>query len=361
MYNRILVPLDGSPLAERALAHAELFARVFQSNLILLQVLDPSPYRENVSVVEPLNWQLRKAEADLYLKGVADRVHEKGIPVEYVLREGRAPETIIDFAHAENIDLLVISTHGISGLSRWNASSIFNKVISKIYLPVLVVRSYLSELPAQEAREQAGQSALPAAGAGSGAPGPMPPSIPITTTTSPAPAESANVIYQNILLPIDCSRRAECALPAGTTLVSQMDPHPRLILAAVIKPPEAPLPTPYLEEIRQLSESLMQVSREAVGRYLQELQDRLPENTETRVVENDSISAAIHELVDQENIDLVILCAHGTTGRVNWPYGSVAQNYIDHGVKPVLVIQDVPRSQVRPTAAEIAAEKSGRR
>ena len=63
----------------------------------------------------------------------------------------------------------------------------------------------------------------------------------------------------------------------------------------------------------------------------------------------------------EENIDLVVLCAHGHTGQSTWPYGSVARNYMEHGIKPVLVIQDVSRSQVRPTAAEIAAEKSGRR
>jgi hypothetical protein len=58
---------------------------------------------------------------------------------------------------------------------------------------------------------------------------------------------------------------------------------------------------------------------------------------------------------------LVVLCADGYTGQFAWPYGSIARNYIEHGTKPVLVIQDVPRSQVQPTAAEIAAEKSGGR
>ena len=80
------------------------------------------------------------------------------------------------------------------------------------------------------------------------------------------------------------------------------------------------------------------------------------------MVENNSVSTAIHELANQkEDIDLVVLCAHGYTGQSTWPYGNVARNYMEHGTKPVLVIQDVLRSQVRPTVAEIAATASGGR
>ena len=135
-----------------------------------------------------------------------------------------------------------------------------------------------------------------------------------------------------------------------------------LILAAVIKPLEIPIPEPYPIEIEQLSEQLMQISRQTVGKYLNEMKERLSVDCETCVIENSSVSSAIQELAKQEeDIDLVVLCAHGYTGHSLWPYGSVARNYMEHGTKPVLVIQDVPRSQVQPTAAEIAAKKSGGR
>jgi nucleotide-binding universal stress UspA family protein len=89
---------------------------------------------------------------------------------------------------------------------------------------------------------------------------------------------------------------------------------------------------------------------------------RLSVECETCLIENNSVSSAIQDLADQqEDIDLVLLCAHGYTGRSTWPYGSVARNYMEHGTKPALVIQDVPRSRVKPTAAEIAAENSGGR
>ncbi len=102
---------------------------------------------------------------------------EKKSRVEYSIREGKTAENIVDFAHAENIDLLVISTHGSGGLSRWNISSVTQKVINLIYLPVLIVRAY-----------------------------------------NQPEAADARIHYRRILLPIDSSRRAECALPAGIAL-----------------------------------------------------------------------------------------------------------------------------------------------
>ena len=356
MFNRILVPLDGSKLAERAIPHAEQFARIFGASIILLQVLEPTSYHENPKAVDPLSWQIRKAEADMYMQGIAARIREnlgenpligskeKKSRVDYSIREGKTAENIVNFAHTEAIDLLVISTHGSGGLSRWNISSVTQKVINLIYLPVLIVRAY----------NQPG-------------------------------TEDARIRYRRILLPIDSSRRAECALPAGIALArggemamglaseaNSLSPHPtapaasslqtKLILASVIKPPEIPIPEPYPVEIEQLSEQLMNVSRQTVSNYLNEMKERLPVECETCVIENISVNSAIQELASQDqDIDLVVLSAHGYTGQSTWPYGSVARNYMEHGTKPVLVIQDVPRSQAQPTTAEIAAEKSGRR
>jgi nucleotide-binding universal stress UspA family protein len=341
MFNRILVPLDGSSLAERALPHAERFARIFGSKIVLLQVLEPASSHENTKAIDPLAWQLRKAEAELYLQGAADRIREKlaqstsaredelNERVEYAIREGKTAENIVDYAHAEKIELLIISTHGSGGLSRWNISSITQKVINLIYLPVLIVRAY-----------------------------------------SPASEDESSDYYRRILLPIDSSRRAECSLSAGIELArgekmagsnNNTRPKSELVLAAVIRPPELPIPEPYPVEISQLTEQLLQVSRQAVDRYVNEMKERLPVSCEVCLVENTSVASAIQGLADQEDIDMVVLCAHGYSGLVAWPYGTVTRNYMEHGIKPVLVIQDVPRSQVRPTAAEVAAEKSGRR
>jgi nucleotide-binding universal stress UspA family protein len=363
MFYRILVPLDGSTLAERAIPHAEQFARIFNSSILLLQVLDPTSYHENPSPVNPLSWQIRKAEADMYMNEIAKRIREnlgEKLPnvklgpvnpsrevnksrVEYFIREGNPAENIVNFAQTENIDLLVTSTHGSGGLSRWNISSVTQKVLNLVYMPVLIVRAY-----------------------------------------NQPEKEEARIHYRHILLPIDCSRRAECALPAGIALVrgessTQLntkdllnaiqtsgpntdEDQTKLILAAVLKPPELPIPEPYPPELEQLTDQLMQISRQAVRNYLNEMKVRVPVNCEVRMLENNSVSAAIQELASQdEKIDMVVLCAHGNTGHTNWPYGSISRNYMEHGTKSVLVIQDVRRSQVQPTTAEIAAERSGGR
>ncbi len=342
MFTRILVPLDGSPLAEGALLHAELFARIFGSSIVLLQVLDPTSYQEMPNSVDPLRWQLRKAEAEAYMQGIAQRVRknldegnhtseaETKKRVEYSIREGKTAENIVDFAHSENIDLLVISTHGSSGLSRWNISSVTQKVINMIYLPVLVVRAF-----------------------------------------DPANATQDRIHYQRILLPIDCSRRAECALSAGielargesraSNLPGARENKSILYLAAVIHQPELPIPKPFPNEINELSEKILELSHQAVGRYLYEMKERLPVESDTCIVESVSVPTAIQELADQDDVSIVVLCAHGYSGQVSWPYGTVTRTYIEHGTKPLLVIQDVPRSQVKPSAAVLAAEKSGRR
>lgn len=354
MFNRILVPLDGSKLAERAIPHAEQFARIFGSNIVLLQVLDPVSFHENPNPIDPLNWQIRKTEADMYMEKIANRVRKNlsiqqavvGGPlndlaethsrVEYAICEGKPAENIINFAHTENIDLLIICSHGSGGVSPWNISSVTQKVINLIYLPVLLVRS-----------------------------NDKPDEIP------------AMVDYRRILLPIDSSRRAECSLSAAIELARgekmlpqtllaedlhsirpQLPDPPKLILAAVIKPPEIPIPEPYPVEIEKLSKRMMAVSRLAVANYLNVMKERLPVDCETRIIENKSVNLAIQELASQEEtIDLVVLCAHGYTGQSAWPYGTIARNYLEHGTNSVLVIQDVPYAQGRPLNIEISADK----
>jgi nucleotide-binding universal stress UspA family protein len=356
MFKRILVPLDGSILAERVIPHAEHFARIFGSTIMLLEVLDPVSYHGYHYSVDPLSWQIRKTEADVYLNGVAERIrkdlgeegqgktkNEKAVRVEYAVREGKAAENIINFAQSEKIDLLIISSHGMGGLSRWNISSITQKVINLIYIPVLIIRAYDS-----------------------------------------SESQSARIHYHGILIPIDTSRRAECSLPVGIALAQgekQMEMESginipaaekntpadsasktKLFLAAVIKPPELPVPEPYPVEVERLSKQILDSSRKAVNNYLDDTKKHLPVECETRVVESNNVSSAIQELASEEaGIDLVLLCAHGYSGKSSWPYGSVARNYMEHGTKPVLVIQDIQRSQLQPTAAELAAEKSGRR
>jgi len=334
MFKRILLPLDGSPLAERAIPHALSFALAFDATLVLLNVLDPTQYPENTTVIEPFNWQLRKAEAELALRQVSTRLRNKNVTVEHIIQEGRTAETILDTAGRENIDLIVLTTHGASGLSRWNTNSVVAKVVAKAYTSVLLVRAY---------QETSAWS---------------------STNSAANEEDYLEASYDRILLPIDSSRRAECSLPLAVALFDRLAASggsPTLLLASVIKPIEFPFPPPYPTEINQNIDQLMQQSREALNRYLSDMQTRVNLNCETRILEDSSIAAALHAFAEEEQVDLVVMCAHGQTGLTAWPYGSVAQNYIEYGEKHTLIVQDMYRSQVRQTAAEVSAEKYGKR
>ncbi|MBE0697446.1 MAG: universal stress protein, partial [Anaerolineaceae bacterium] len=249
----------------------------------------------------------------------------------------------------------------------------------KVYQHILIVRAYQDVEMDDLALDQSG-SAVGQLTPGSSAPEPAGTGSSSSTTTprSQAPAEviphtstsgtdaghppeprPINKLYERILIPIDTSRRAECSLPAASMLAERSGAT--LVLAAVIRRPEIAYPVERSDEVHELTQKLMQISQASAAAYLGEIQGRLNIDCETRIVENDSVPLAIHDLAEEENASLVVFCAHGYTGRMTWPYGSVVQNYIDHGTRPVLVVQDMPRSQVRPTAAELAAEKYGRR
>ena len=124
MLNHILVPLDGSPLAECVLPHAVALARAFESRVTLLQVLGRPKSSGRTQSIDPLNWHIRKAESGSYLDGLIPRLQKAGLQVEKALVEGRAAERIMEFAHDQNTSLILLSSHGKSGLSGWNISGI---------------------------------------------------------------------------------------------------------------------------------------------------------------------------------------------------------------------------------------------
>ena len=91
---------------------------------------------------------------------------------------------------------------------------------------------------------------------------------------------------------------------------------------------------------------------------MNEMSQRLTVDNEIHILENASISQAILNLAKEEKADLLILCAHGYTGDIDRPFGMVARGCIDYGTQPVLVIQDLPRSQVKPSEVEQVSQQT---
>ncbi len=142
MYKRILLPLDGSPLAEQALPHAIAIAERFQSELLLLRVLIPLP-RPTTTTTEAAIKRAEKATAVFvreYLERIAAGVQESGITVQMITIGGRPHLQIIQYAETNQVDLIVMSTRGQSGLSRWMMGSVSDRVVRGAHMPVLLVR-----------------------------------------------------------------------------------------------------------------------------------------------------------------------------------------------------------------------------
>jgi len=145
-FKRILVPLDGSSLAERALPLATTMARKFDSQIFLLRVLDISAMTVPTWHLEsPPNWVVESRkhaheEVENYLKARQNELREQGFEVHSVLRGTSPAEDILEIATAKDIDLIVMSTHGRGGLARWALGSVADKVMRHSHCPVLLVR-----------------------------------------------------------------------------------------------------------------------------------------------------------------------------------------------------------------------------
>jgi nucleotide-binding universal stress UspA family protein len=142
VYKRILLPLDGSKLAERALPHAIAQAQAFGAELLLFRVAETIPHAPGVSAADLERVRRQTVTwAQEYMAGIKGQVQEQGVQVESTIVEGRPNLEIAEFAEAYNIDLIVLSSRGRSGFSRWLLGSVADRVVRGATVPVLLVRA----------------------------------------------------------------------------------------------------------------------------------------------------------------------------------------------------------------------------
>ncbi len=151
MYEKILVPLDGSKVGEAAIPNVENLALKLAScsevEVSLVQVISDMTFdflTENDAAQLPyseVDIQQIKGMAQKYLDKIADEFRSKGIKVNTRTVEGHAAEEIIKTAQDINADLIAMSTHGRSGLGRWALGSITDKILRESKIPVLTVRA----------------------------------------------------------------------------------------------------------------------------------------------------------------------------------------------------------------------------
>lgn len=153
LLKRVLIPLDGSRTGETVIPSAEVLARALGTELVLIRVVVPSSLQRDSfhgfidATMEELVTQAekgqedRKASATEYLKSVEKPLKEGGLATSVVVLLGSPPDKIIDYAKENEVDLISMSSHGRSGISRWVFGSITDKVLQTGDTPVMVVRA----------------------------------------------------------------------------------------------------------------------------------------------------------------------------------------------------------------------------
>jgi nucleotide-binding universal stress UspA family protein len=141
MYKKILVPLDGSELARKALDQAEKLAKTFDAEIILFQVVPFLPIYGSPELVTPLIVDEKQREsAEKYLTNLSEELKKRGLKVTAMVRTGQQVAVeIIDFARETGVDLIVMCTHGRSGITRWVLGSVAHKVLTRTETPILLL------------------------------------------------------------------------------------------------------------------------------------------------------------------------------------------------------------------------------
>jgi nucleotide-binding universal stress UspA family protein len=316
MFKRILLPLDSSKLAECVLPHLVAIAQVCEPEVQLMRVSEPFGVTARLRLIDPVDWQIRKAEADSYLSGIAARLQNAGLRVTTHLYDGKPAEQIIEAAHSWNADLIMMSSHGQSGISPWNVSSVVQQVILRAHRSLMVIRAY-----------------------------------------HPVTVDLTGLRYRRIFLPLDGSQRAEMPLLLAESLARA---HGSEILAAhVVRQPELPRRTSPSQEDLLLVNQLTERNRAEAIKYLEDLKSRIGVTIQTKLEVSPSISRSLHQMAEENEVDLTILSAHGYSGDTRWPFGSVGLGFIVYGSTPLLILQDLPINRIEPTRAEIAARETG--
>ena len=114
-----------------------------------------------------------------------------------------------------------------------------------------------------------------------------------------------------------------------------------LLLVHVVSKPEMARHMPLSQEDAALANRFIERNQEEGSKYLEQTQAHLPANTQTRLLVSDNVAAALQSVSEQEQIDLLVLSAHGYSGEARWPYGSITNRFITNGTTPLLIVQDL--------------------
>jgi nucleotide-binding universal stress UspA family protein len=304
MQPKILVPLDGSPLAEAVLPRAAAWARATGGVVVLTRVSAPALVAPPTAWTIPtplVGYENTLHDMDLardYLTDAAMRLKQTGVEVETTGLDGDPAAAIIAYAeeHPE-VTLIAMATHGRSGLSRWVLGSVAEKVLHAAPVPLLLVRPDGNETPA-------------------------------------APSSD----LQTILVPLDGSIFAEQALEVAFASARTTGAALRLVTALPVPDDmaatdsgltPAPVPAQYQIEVAQLTAYLEQQA---------EPLRRAEITVETQIVNGRPADAILHAAAEA-HAGLIVMATHGRSGLQRLWLGSVAMKVVQGATLPVLLVR----------------------
>ena len=297
MFRTLVVPLDGSELAERALPYAVRLASAGNGQVILVRVaLAPPPAR-----IDGAYWEQEQTEAvddaEAYLATVADKVASR-VPVKTSTPYGHAARKILEAIEALEADGVVMATHGRRGLAHLLYGSVAEAVLAESPVPVFLVHA------------QPGEAAPP----------------PFDPSTARA------------VVPLDGSAFAEAALDTAADLIGTTG---ELVLVTVVEPPdrvERDENGRVLAYLDQQEEARTREARGYLSRLAAELVQRYPGVRISPDVRIGEPAPGIAMAAIDRTADVVVMATHGRTGFRRAVLGSVAGAVLRTGSTPVLLV-----------------------
>lgn len=300
--HEIVACLDGSELGTGIVPHARALARAFGARLTLLRVLETDS--AEAVPLDALDWGIRQREARTHLKRVEAELGEVEAGCSSELIQGRAAEQICSWAAQHEVDLTVLCSHGIRGVTDWDLASTARKLVDRAPGSLLLV-------PATSAAKE-------------------------------------DVRYRRILIPLDGSSRAESVIPLATRIGKSEGAE--VLLVHIVPVPEFTRTGPLDAEGSELERRVVEYNLRAATSYLDRLRARVRQGgvrVRTRVVADGHVPTKLAALVRSEDVDLLVMSAHGHTGRTDAPCGSVAEHAVTHATTPILMVRERSRRRMR--------------
>lgn len=294
MFRKVVVPLDGSQLAEQVFHNLPSYVSSIDAVVVLVRVIEPEQYAYGLGMNGEVDFLPRyQSSVNAYLEKARERLGKQGYQATTHVALGDPATEILRVATETGADLIAMSTHGRSGISHWALGSVAERVLHHSTQPVLLVRQG---------------------------------------------TQVKEVGVNRILVPLDGSERAEQALPAAVAIAKNTGAEISLLqMLQTLDPGNARILFESDEEADALYQKWMSTAEE----YLEQAAELL-HNDGMDVDYSAQLGDAASGIVDAVNeaaIDLVVMSTHGHTGLRLWYYGSVAGKVLRSVSCPLLLVR----------------------